>query len=84
MSITLANLQTEIKRVPRLLKPTTSLSLGILGWDSDPNLVDPTNSEGEYLLYNIASGSFYLTTLGSLWCKLLDTPGGLWFKLTLV
>lgn len=54
-----------------------------LAYDGDPNLADPVNTDGEFLLHYCPSGTRYLqknVTPYQLWEKLSDAPGGIWNK----
>ena len=50
--------------------PSTSMpDLSQLGYDGDPNLADPLNSDGEFLLYNCPQHTRYGQSDGTQWYK---------------
>ena len=68
----------EIPRRQILFRPDTAMPDGsVFGYDADPNLAVPTNSDAEYLLHYCPIGTLY-TQSGIIWRKIEDTPGGLW------
>ncbi len=72
----------EIERRRQLYHKDTTMPTGQpLGYDGDPNLVVPGDSDGEFLLYYAPSGTNFTqknTTPFTIWSKKSDTPGGLW------
>lgn len=62
-------------------KDTSMPNATQLGYDDDPNNAVPTNSDGEFLLYNCPGGTRYMqknVTPFALWKKVSDAAGGLW------
>jgi hypothetical protein len=41
-----------------------------LGFNGNPNMTSPSNSNGEFLLYNSPYGTFYIEDNGNLWFKI--------------
>jgi len=63
--------QFEIERRVITWSPLTTLNDGItpLGYDGDPNLVNPLGTPGEQWLYSIPIGQFYKQSNATLWWK---------------
>jgi len=63
--------QFEIERRVITWSPLTTLNDGItsLGYDGDPNLVNPAGTPGEQWLYTIPIGQFYKQSNATLWWK---------------
>jgi hypothetical protein len=79
---TLEELGFELERRSILFHKDTTMPDGSqLGYDGDPNLADPDNSDGEFLLHYSPSGTNYCqktTTPFTIWTKKSDDPGGIW------
>jgi len=63
--------QFEIERRVITWSPLTTLNDGItaLGYDGDPNLVNPLGTPGEQWLYSVPIGQFYKESDATLWWK---------------
>jgi len=63
--------QFEIERRVITWSPLTTLNDGItpLGYDGDPNLVNPVGTPGEQWLYSVPIGQFYKQSNATLWWK---------------
>ncbi len=63
--------QFEIERRVIAWSPLTTLNDGVtsLGYDGDPNLVNPAGTPGEQWLYTIPIGQFYKQSNATLWWK---------------
>jgi len=63
--------QFEIERRVITWSPLTTLNDGItpLGYDGDPNLVNPLGTPGEQWLYTVPIGQFYKQSNATLWWK---------------
>jgi hypothetical protein len=63
--------QFEIERRVITWSPLTTLNDGItpLGYDGDPNLVNPVGTPGEQWLYSVPIGQFYKQSDATLWWK---------------
>jgi len=74
--------QFEIERRVITWSPLTTLNDGItpLGYDGDPNLVNPLGTPGEQWLYTVPVGQFYKQSNATLWWK-NGTPN-VWINLT--
>ncbi len=61
----------EIERRLINLKFNTNMpaGAGVLGYDGDPNAVNPSNSPGEELIYYVAQGATFMQSSGNLWFK---------------
>lgn len=60
---TLDSLQFEMERRVILFKPTTTMpDSSPLGYNADPNSANPSNTDGEFLIYNSPNGTRYLNT----------------------
>jgi len=74
----------EVERRSILFHKDTSMPDGTqLGYDNDPNLAVPSNSDGEFLLYHSPSGTRYIqknTSPFTIWKKVSDNAGGLWLE----
>jgi hypothetical protein len=74
----------EVERRSILFHKDTSMPDGTqLGYDGDPNLAVPLNTDGEFLLYHCPSGTRYTqknTTPFTIWKKVSDDAGGLWVR----
>ena len=63
--------QFEIERRVITWSPLTTLNDGItpLGYDGNPNLVNPLGTPGEQWLYSVPIGQFYKQSNATLWWK---------------
>ena len=63
--------QFEIERRVITWSPLTTLNDGVtpLGYNGDPNLVNPVGTPGEQWLYSVPIGQFYKQTNATLWWK---------------
>jgi len=63
--------QFEIERRVITWSPLTTLNDGVtsLGYDGDPNLVNPAGTPGEQWLYSLPIGQFYKQSDATLWWK---------------
>ncbi len=63
--------QFEIERRVITWSPLTTLNDGItpLGYDGNPNLVNPAGTPGEQWLYIVPTGQFYKQSNATLWWK---------------
>lgn len=63
--------QFEIERRVITWSPLTTLNDGVtpLGYDGDPNLVNPVGTPGEQWLYSLPIGQFYKQSDATLWWK---------------
>lgn len=60
---TLDSLQFEMERRVILFKPTTTMpDLSQLSYNADPNAANPSNTDGEFLIYHSPNGTRYLNT----------------------
>jgi hypothetical protein len=74
--------QFEIERRVITWSPLTTLNDGItpLGYDGDPNLVNPVGTPGEQWLYGVPIGQFYKQSNATLWWK--NGAPNTWINLT--
>lgn len=64
------NLQFEMERRVIVFHKDTSMPDGTqLGFDGDPNNVDPNNTDGEFLIYNCPQNTRYAESNGTQWYK---------------
>jgi hypothetical protein len=74
--------QFEIERRVITWSPLTTLNDGVtpLGYDGDPNLVNPVGTPGEQWLYFVPIGQFYKQSNATLWWK--NGAPNTWINLT--
>ncbi len=74
--------QFEIERRVITWSPLTTLNDGVtpLGYDGDPNLVNPLGTPGEQWLYFVPIGQFYKQSDATLWWK--KTAPNTWINIS--